>query len=95
MLTVYGLQKSSEGYLLGLQNFIVFHVGPAFYNILNYSLTTGCHKKGKKKKDAFGSTVPRLLYLVKREAFTTPGPADYQVLLNSRAQIITSILTLH
>ncbi|KAG8134419.1 hypothetical protein E2320_007530, partial [Naja naja] len=31
-----------------------------------------------KKKGAFGSTVPRLLYLVNREAFVTPGPADYQ-----------------
>uniref|UniRef100_A0ACB8E8T3 Uncharacterized protein n=1 Tax=Sphaerodactylus townsendi TaxID=933632 RepID=A0ACB8E8T3_9SAUR len=56
--------------------------GPAFYNILNFSISRECHKKaalGKKKNDAFGSSVPRLLYLVKREAFTTPGPADYQV----------------
>ncbi|XP_048364765.1 sperm-tail PG-rich repeat-containing protein 2 [Sphaerodactylus townsendi] len=55
--------------------------GPAFYNILNFSISRECHKKaalGKKKNDAFGSSVPRLLYLVKREAFTTPGPADYQ-----------------
>ncbi|XP_044285156.1 sperm-tail PG-rich repeat-containing protein 2 [Varanus komodoensis] len=55
---------------------------PAFYNILNYSIAAQSLKKAvleKKKKGAFGSTVPRLLYLVKREAFTTPGPADYQV----------------
>ncbi|KAF7252495.1 Sperm-tail PG-rich repeat-containing protein 2 [Varanus komodoensis] len=57
---------------------------PAFYNILNYSIAAQSLKKAvleKKKKGAFGSTVPRLLYLVKREAFTTPGPADYQVLI--------------
>ncbi|XP_077789978.1 sperm-tail PG-rich repeat-containing protein 2 isoform X2 [Podarcis muralis] len=56
--------------------------GPAFYNILNHSIATESLKKAdmeKKKKGAFGSSVPRLLYLVKREAFTTPGPADYQV----------------
>uniref|UniRef100_A0A8D2L3M6 Sperm tail PG-rich repeat containing 2 n=1 Tax=Varanus komodoensis TaxID=61221 RepID=A0A8D2L3M6_VARKO len=55
---------------------------PAFYNILNYSIAAQSLKKAvleKKKKGAFGSTVPRLLYLVKREAFTTPGPADYQL----------------
>ncbi|KAJ7327119.1 hypothetical protein JRQ81_016878 [Phrynocephalus forsythii] len=56
--------------------------GPAFYNILNYSIATESLKKAvleKRKKGAFGSSAPRLLYLVKREAFTTPGPADYQV----------------
>uniref|UniRef100_A0A803T8F5 Sperm tail PG-rich repeat containing 2 n=1 Tax=Anolis carolinensis TaxID=28377 RepID=A0A803T8F5_ANOCA len=55
--------------------------GPAFYNILNYRIATEKCKKAnleKKKKGAFGSSVPRLLYLVKREAFSTPGPADYQ-----------------
>ncbi|XP_060103009.1 sperm-tail PG-rich repeat-containing protein 2 [Heteronotia binoei] len=62
--------------------------GPAFYNILNYSISTESHKKTalkKKKKDAFGSSVPRHLYLVKREAFTTPGPADYQFKETARA----------
>ncbi|XP_020658572.3 sperm-tail PG-rich repeat-containing protein 2 isoform X1 [Pogona vitticeps] len=56
--------------------------GPAFCNILNYSIEAECLKKAvleKRKKGAFGSSAPRLLYLVKREAFTTPGPADYQV----------------
>uniref|UniRef100_A0A8D0C2U8 Sperm tail PG-rich repeat containing 2 n=1 Tax=Salvator merianae TaxID=96440 RepID=A0A8D0C2U8_SALMN len=56
--------------------------GPAFYNVLNYSIATQSFKKAlleKKKKGGFGSSVPRLLYLVKREAFHTPGPADYQV----------------
>ncbi|XP_042326751.1 sperm-tail PG-rich repeat-containing protein 2 [Sceloporus undulatus] len=56
--------------------------GPAFYNILNDSIATESLKKTvleKRKKGAFGSSVPRLLYLVKREALSTPGPADYQV----------------
>ncbi|XP_063166805.1 sperm-tail PG-rich repeat-containing protein 2 [Candoia aspera] len=56
--------------------------GPAFYNILNYSIATpnlNTVLTERKKKGAFGSSAPRLLYLVKREAFTTPGPADYQV----------------
>ncbi|KAM6440399.1 sperm-tail PG-rich repeat-containing protein 2 isoform 2-T2 [Liasis olivaceus] len=56
--------------------------GPAYYNILNYRIATPNLKKvltERKKKGAFGSSVPRLLYLVNREAFTTPGPADYQV----------------
>lgn len=56
--------------------------GPAFYNILNYGIEAENLKKAvleKRKKGAFGSSAPRLLYLVKREAFTTPGPADYQV----------------
>lgn len=69
-------------YLLGLQNFIVFCVGPGLYNIFNHSISAKSNKNdalGKKKKDAFGSSVPRLLYLVRREAFATPGPADYQV----------------
>ncbi|KAM3831705.1 sperm-tail PG-rich repeat-containing protein 2 [Vipera latastei] len=55
--------------------------GPAFYNICNYRIATPNFKNvltETKKKGAFGSTVPRLLYLVKREAFATPGPADYQ-----------------
>ncbi|XP_062992162.1 sperm-tail PG-rich repeat-containing protein 2 [Elgaria multicarinata webbii] len=56
--------------------------GPAFYNILNYSVATKSPKtvvSEKRKKGAFGSAAPRLLYLVKKEAFATPGPADYQV----------------
>uniref|UniRef100_A0A8C6XBU4 Sperm tail PG-rich repeat containing 2 n=1 Tax=Naja naja TaxID=35670 RepID=A0A8C6XBU4_NAJNA len=56
--------------------------GPAFYNILNYRIAAPSLKDvlmETKKKGAFGSTVPRLLYLVNREAFVTPGPADYQV----------------
>ncbi|XP_015676225.2 sperm-tail PG-rich repeat-containing protein 2 [Protobothrops mucrosquamatus] len=55
--------------------------GPAFYNIHNYRIATPNLKNvlTETKKRAFGSTVPRLLYLVKREAFATPGPADYQM----------------
>ncbi|XP_077156950.1 sperm-tail PG-rich repeat-containing protein 2 [Paroedura picta] len=55
--------------------------GPAFYNILNHGVSKKSYRKaalGEKKRDAFGSSVPRLLYLVKREAFSSPGPADYQ-----------------
>nr|XP_060635190.1 sperm-tail PG-rich repeat-containing protein 2 [Anolis sagrei ordinatus] len=56
--------------------------GPALYNVPNYRIAAESLRKEapeKKKKGAFGSSVPRLLYLVKREAFSTPGPADYQV----------------
>ncbi|XP_058049100.1 sperm-tail PG-rich repeat-containing protein 2 [Ahaetulla prasina] len=56
--------------------------GPAFYNIVNYRIATP-HLKNvlteTNKKGAFGSTVPRWIYLVNREAFATPGPADYQM----------------
>ena len=65
--------------------------GPAFCNILNYSIEAECLKKAvleKRKKGAFGSSAPRLLYLVKREAFTTPGPADYQVSFSVKEYIL-------
>ncbi|XP_065261858.1 sperm-tail PG-rich repeat-containing protein 2 [Emys orbicularis] len=55
--------------------------GPAFYNILNYSIERENFKKAyleSTKKGAFGSSVPRPLYVFKRGAFCTPGPADYQ-----------------
>ncbi|XP_039397505.1 sperm-tail PG-rich repeat-containing protein 2 isoform X2 [Mauremys reevesii] len=55
--------------------------GPAFYNILNYSIERENLKKAyleSTKKGAFGSSAPRPLYVFKRGAFCTPGPADYQ-----------------
>ncbi|KAM9143858.1 sperm-tail PG-rich repeat-containing protein 2 [Pangshura tecta] len=55
--------------------------GPAFYNILNYSIERENFKKAyleSTKKGAFGSSAPRPLYIFKRGAFCTPGPADYQ-----------------
>ncbi|XP_044873434.1 sperm-tail PG-rich repeat-containing protein 2 isoform X1 [Mauremys mutica] len=55
--------------------------GPAFYNILNYSIERENFKKAyleSTKKGAFGSSAPRPLYVFKRGAFCTPGPADYQ-----------------
>ncbi|XP_032717241.1 sperm-tail PG-rich repeat-containing protein 2 isoform X1 [Lontra canadensis] len=55
--------------------------GPGFYNILNNTIinnfTDTCLMK--QKKSAFGSSVPRTLFLVQEEAFTAPGPADYQI----------------
>ncbi|XP_058403524.1 sperm-tail PG-rich repeat-containing protein 2 isoform X7 [Diceros bicornis minor] len=55
--------------------------GPGFYNILNNTIidnfSNTCLKK--QKQGAFGSSVPRTFFLVQKEAFTTPGPADYQV----------------
>lgn len=56
-------------------------LGPGFYNILNNTLIDNlrntCLKK--QKKSAFGSSVPRTLFLVQKKMFTTPGPADYKV----------------
>ncbi|XP_074806751.1 sperm-tail PG-rich repeat-containing protein 2 isoform X2 [Natator depressus] len=55
--------------------------GPAFYNILNCSIEKETFKKAylkSTKKGAFGSSAPRPLYVFKRGAFCTPGPADYQ-----------------
>lgn len=76
------LKISVQMKLLNLTKFHCALAGPAFYNIHNYRIATPNLKNvltETKKKRAFGSTVPRLLYLVKREAFATPGPADYQV----------------
>uniref|UniRef100_A0A8D1QRC1 Sperm tail PG-rich repeat containing 2 n=1 Tax=Sus scrofa TaxID=9823 RepID=A0A8D1QRC1_PIG len=60
--------------------------GPGFYNILNNTLIDNlrntCLKK--QKKSAFGSSVPRTLFLVQKKMFTTPGPADYKVFWNSQ-----------
>ncbi|XP_045328258.1 sperm-tail PG-rich repeat-containing protein 2 [Leopardus geoffroyi] len=55
--------------------------GPGFYNILNNTMIDNISNTylKKKKKSAFGSSVPRTLLLVQKEAFTSPGPADYQV----------------
>ncbi|XP_077739069.1 sperm-tail PG-rich repeat-containing protein 2 isoform X7 [Canis aureus] len=54
--------------------------GPGFYNILNNTIidkvSNTCLKK--QKKSAFGSSVPRTLFLVQKEACSSPGPADYQ-----------------
>ncbi|XP_047422701.1 sperm-tail PG-rich repeat-containing protein 2 [Sciurus carolinensis] len=52
--------------------------GPGFYNILNNTIIASVCSK-KQKKSAFGSSVPRALFLVQGEAYTTPGPSDYQV----------------
>ncbi|XP_043401446.1 sperm-tail PG-rich repeat-containing protein 2 isoform X7 [Chelonia mydas] len=55
--------------------------GPAFYNNLNCSIEKENFKKAymeSTKKGAFGSSAPRPLYVFKRGAFCTPGPADYQ-----------------
>ncbi|XP_068398163.1 sperm-tail PG-rich repeat-containing protein 2 isoform X3 [Eschrichtius robustus] len=55
--------------------------GPGFYNIQNNTLidnfSNTCLKK--QKKSAFGSCVPRTLFLVQKEVFPTPGPAGYKV----------------
>uniref|UniRef100_A0A8C6EHI2 Sperm tail PG-rich repeat containing 2 n=1 Tax=Microcebus murinus TaxID=30608 RepID=A0A8C6EHI2_MICMU len=55
--------------------------GPAFYNVLNNTIIANvrniCLKK--KMKGAFGSSLPRSFFLVQKEAWTHPGPADYQV----------------
>ncbi|XP_078301248.1 sperm-tail PG-rich repeat-containing protein 2 isoform X2 [Panthera onca] len=55
--------------------------GPGFYNILNNTMIDNISNTylKKKKKSAFGSSVPRTLLLVQKKAFTSPGPADYQV----------------
>uniref|UniRef100_A0A674IP22 Sperm tail PG-rich repeat containing 2 n=1 Tax=Terrapene triunguis TaxID=2587831 RepID=A0A674IP22_9SAUR len=60
---------------------IQLFTSPAFYNILNYSIERENFKKAYlecTKKGAFGSSTPRPLYVFKRGAFCTPGPADYQ-----------------
>uniref|UniRef100_A0A673U1I9 Sperm tail PG-rich repeat containing 2 n=1 Tax=Suricata suricatta TaxID=37032 RepID=A0A673U1I9_SURSU len=55
--------------------------GPGFYNILNNTIVHNISntRLKKKKKSAFGSSVPRTLFLVQKKAFTAPGPADYQI----------------
>ncbi|XP_057358445.1 sperm-tail PG-rich repeat-containing protein 2 isoform X2 [Manis pentadactyla] len=55
--------------------------GPGFYNISNNTIIDNFSNTclNKQKKRAFGSSVPRTLFLVQKEAFTTPGPADYQI----------------
>ncbi|XP_032316045.1 sperm-tail PG-rich repeat-containing protein 2 [Camelus ferus] len=55
--------------------------GPGFYNILNNTLIDNFSNTylKKQKKSAFGSSVPRTFFLIQKEVFTTPGPADYQV----------------
>ncbi|XP_072796329.1 sperm-tail PG-rich repeat-containing protein 2 isoform X4 [Vicugna pacos] len=54
--------------------------GPGFYNILNNTLIDNFSNTYlKQKKSAFGSSVPRTFFLIQKEVFTTPGPADYQV----------------
>ncbi|XP_057584969.1 sperm-tail PG-rich repeat-containing protein 2 [Hippopotamus amphibius kiboko] len=60
--------------------------GPGFYNIPNNTLIDNfsdtCLKK--QKKSAFGSSVPRTLFLVHKEVFPTPEPTDYRVFWNSQ-----------
>uniref|UniRef100_A0A8C0H9G5 Sperm tail PG-rich repeat containing 2 n=1 Tax=Chelonoidis abingdonii TaxID=106734 RepID=A0A8C0H9G5_CHEAB len=61
--------------------------GPAFYDILNYSIERENFKKAyleSTKKGAFGSSAPRPLYVFKRGTFCTPGPADYQEQIGTR-----------
>nr|XP_034492469.1 sperm-tail PG-rich repeat-containing protein 2 [Marmota flaviventris] len=52
--------------------------GPGFYNIRNKTVITNVSLE-KKKKSAFGSSVPRTSFLVQENACTTPGPSHYQV----------------
>ncbi|XP_071071634.1 sperm-tail PG-rich repeat-containing protein 2 [Dasypus novemcinctus] len=55
--------------------------GPGFYNPINNTKIDNFRNTcvEKQKKSAFGSSVPRNFFLVHKEAYTTPGPADYQV----------------
>nr|XP_025871426.1 sperm-tail PG-rich repeat-containing protein 2 [Vulpes vulpes] len=66
--------------------------GPGFYNILNNTIidnvSNTCLKK--QKKSAFGSSVPRTLFLVQKEAFSAPGPADYQVGISDELPDLTN-----
>ncbi|XP_040823208.1 sperm-tail PG-rich repeat-containing protein 2 [Ochotona curzoniae] len=53
--------------------------GPGFYNMLNNTILANrktCLKQ--PKESAFGSSAPRTFFLVQKEAYTTPGPPDYQ-----------------
>ncbi|XP_064438905.1 sperm-tail PG-rich repeat-containing protein 2 [Mirounga angustirostris] len=60
--------------------------GPGFYNILNNTIIDNFSNTClmKQKKSAFGSSVPRTIFLVQKEGFTAPGPADYQAFWNSQ-----------
>ncbi|XP_045140224.1 sperm-tail PG-rich repeat-containing protein 2 [Echinops telfairi] len=55
--------------------------GPGFYNVLNSTIADNVKNicLGNKKNSAFGSSVPRTLILVQKEALAVPGPAEYQV----------------
>ncbi|XP_054447548.1 sperm-tail PG-rich repeat-containing protein 2 [Pteronotus mesoamericanus] len=54
--------------------------GSGFYNILNNTiidnLSRMCLKK--QRQSTFGSSVPRMSFLDRKETFSTPRPADYQ-----------------
>ncbi|XP_019517185.1 PREDICTED: sperm-tail PG-rich repeat-containing protein 2, partial [Hipposideros armiger] len=54
--------------------------GPGFYDILNNTIIDSFSNTclTKQKNSAFGSSVPRTFCSVQKEAFSTPGPADYQ-----------------
>ncbi|XP_048960876.1 sperm-tail PG-rich repeat-containing protein 2 isoform X11 [Canis lupus dingo] len=69
--------------------------GPGFYNILNNTIidkvSNTCLKK--QKKSAFGSSVPRTLFLVQKEACSSPGPADYQVRISDELPDLTNYYT--
>lgn len=68
---------------------ILIILGPGFYNLNNTiidNLSNTCLKK--QKKGAFGSSVPRTLFLVQEEDFTTPGPADYQLICEYQNYIL-------
>uniref|UniRef100_A0A673UCT7 Sperm tail PG-rich repeat containing 2 n=1 Tax=Suricata suricatta TaxID=37032 RepID=A0A673UCT7_SURSU len=66
--------------------------GPGFYNILNNTIVHNISntRLKKKKKSAFGSSVPRTLFLVQKKAFTAPGPADYQVIFSGQPPNLTN-----
>uniref|UniRef100_A0A6I8PPN2 Sperm tail PG-rich repeat containing 2 n=1 Tax=Ornithorhynchus anatinus TaxID=9258 RepID=A0A6I8PPN2_ORNAN len=56
--------------------------GPAYYDIFHDGNTSDGWRKScweKARKDAFGSSAPRIFHHIKREAFSSPGPADYQM----------------
>lgn len=63
-------------------------LGPGFYNILNSTDNTSNICLKKKKKSAFGSSVPRTLFVVQKEAFPAPGPADYKVICEFQNNIL-------
>ena len=72
--------------------YIIFFIilGPGFYNIQNNTFIDNFSNTywKKPKKSAFGSSVPRTLFLVQKEDYTTPGPADYKVICEYQNYII-------
>ncbi|XP_052498285.1 sperm-tail PG-rich repeat-containing protein 2 [Budorcas taxicolor] len=68
--------------------------GPGFYNIQNNTFIDNLSNTywKKPKKSAFGSSVPRTLFLVQKEVFITPGPADYKDFCHSQVPEISDEL---